>query len=95
MYAFVRRLAAAVDPGEVLVNTFCPGVVSTTLNKAIILWLKIAMAIYYFIVARSVDEGARMVVYATELVGRESHGRFLQLMRSNRVFLCSFVWTRF
>lgn len=80
--AFVQHLATIVPATEVVVNVPCPGVVATGIMKDCPLWLRAFMFVWYRTLGRSVEEGARALVYAVGVAGEESHGRFL---KDNRV----------
>lgn len=73
-----RELAARVPSTEVVVNNFCPGWVTTALGRDLpvyyrpFVWMARKMN-----GARHVEEGARIYVYATTVLGGESHGRFM------------------
>jgi NAD(P)-dependent dehydrogenase (short-subunit alcohol dehydrogenase family) len=76
--AFTEELARHVDPSEVIVNCVCPGMVSTGLDANLPIWLKPIMWIWHFLIDRTPEVGARTYVYATSVVGVESHGKWLQ-----------------
>ncbi|TLD09213.1 uncharacterized protein PgNI_07971 [Pyricularia grisea] len=86
-YSLVKLLAMAVmqafarmesekEPQRVIVNSVCPDLCDTDLGRK---WTgfisKIGKIIFYYLFARSAEEGARSLVSATAL-GTESHGRF-------------------
>lgn len=75
--AYVRRMAA-LAPGEVVVNNLCPGLVQTGLDKNLPGLLKVVMGWVRKTAARTVEEGARTLVYAAVVAGEETSGRFLQ-----------------
>jgi NAD(P)-dependent dehydrogenase (short-subunit alcohol dehydrogenase family) len=76
--AFTEELARHVDPSTVIINCVCPGMVSTGLDAHLPFWLKPIMWIWHFLVDRTPEVGARTYVYATSVVGVESHGKWLQ-----------------
>ncbi len=76
--AYVRRLAAVVPVGEVVVNNLCPGLVQTGLDKNLPGPLKVVMGWVRKTAARTVEEGARTLVYAAAVGGEGTNGRFLQ-----------------
>lgn len=78
VYAFVQRLASIVESSEVIINDPCPGFVATDFDRTLPLWLKPIMFVLRKLMARSVDEGARTIIYAAVVAGQETHGRFLQ-----------------
>lgn len=61
--------------GKVVVNANCPGLCKTNMLNELLFTFKMAIALMYFIVGRSPEQGARTMVSATAL-GPESHGRF-------------------
>lgn len=72
----VRAIAEKSGPGEkVIINANCPGLCKTNMLHELPLLFRIVMAITYFIMGRSAEQGARTMVSATGL-GLESHGRF-------------------
>lgn len=76
--AFTQELAENVDSSKVVINTVCPGMVSTGLDTNLPLWLKPIMWLMRLIRARTPEVGARTYVYATSVAGAESHGKWLQ-----------------
>lgn len=76
--AFVRKLASQVSVSEVVVNNLCPGLVTTELGRDFPIWLKPVKHAYRWMFARSVEEGARTIVFAAAVAGGETHGKFLQ-----------------
>lgn len=76
--AFVQRLATIVPSSEIIVNCVCPGIIATDINQSLPLWIKPFMFVYFKIKARPVVEGGRVLVRAAVVVGKESHGRYLQ-----------------
>jgi NAD(P)-dependent dehydrogenase (short-subunit alcohol dehydrogenase family) len=75
--AYTRRLAT-LAPGEVVVNNLCPGLVQTGLDKNLPGPLKFIMGWVRKTAARTVEEGARTLVYAAAVAGEETSGKFLQ-----------------
>ncbi|KAI0975799.1 hypothetical protein F4678DRAFT_484013 [Xylaria arbuscula] len=59
----------------VVVNATCPGLCKTNMVRDLPLGARVAMAVTYFIMGRSSEQGARTMVSATSL-GPESHGKF-------------------
>jgi NAD(P)-dependent dehydrogenase (short-subunit alcohol dehydrogenase family) len=76
--AFVRELASRVSASEVIVNEFCPGLVQTNLDHELPTPMKYLAVGVRKIAARNVQEGARTLIYASGIVGPDSHGRHLQ-----------------
>ena len=75
--AYVRRLAA-LAPSEVIVNNACPGLVQTGVDKNLPFYLKLPMGLIRKSTGRTVEEGARTLIYATVVAGPETNGKFLQ-----------------
>ncbi|KAE9371717.1 putative carbonyl reductase [Stipitochalara longipes BDJ] len=76
--AFIRKLATTVSSKYVIVNNVCPGMVATEFDKGLPAYFRVPLSLIRAVRARSVDEGARTLVYATLVAGPESHGKFLQ-----------------
>ncbi|OJJ44381.1 hypothetical protein ASPZODRAFT_101429 [Penicilliopsis zonata CBS 506.65] len=76
--AFIRCLAEIVPSSEVIVNNSCPGMLSTGFNRNLPLWLKPLVYTMNKMLARTTEDGARTVINASAVAGRETHGRFLQ-----------------
>ncbi|KAL7817790.1 NAD(P)-binding protein [Trichoderma gracile] len=75
--AYVRRLAA-LAPSEVMVNNACPGLVQTGIDKNLPFYLKLPMGLLRKSTGRTVEEGARTLIFATVVAGPETNGKFLQ-----------------
>lgn len=75
--AYVRRLAA-LAPSEVIVNNPCPGLVQTGFDKNLPFYLRLPMAVVRRSTGRTVEEGARTLVYASVVAGSDTNGKFLQ-----------------
>jgi NAD(P)-dependent dehydrogenase (short-subunit alcohol dehydrogenase family) len=75
--AFARKLATVVSSNHVIVNTVCPGIVATDLEKSLPAWVKVPYFFIRAVLARKVDEGSRTLVYASVIAGPETHGRYL------------------
>ena len=81
---FVQMLAEQIPVQQgVIINNFCPGMVKTGMVKtsidAFVPWyLKPVVAVWKWMRARTVEEGARSAIYATVVAGEETHGRFLK-----------------
>jgi NAD(P)-dependent dehydrogenase (short-subunit alcohol dehydrogenase family) len=87
---FVREMAKHLTPprragsnkrsigeGVVVVNNLCPGTVDTAVDNNLPFWLRIPMNLNRKLRARTVQEGARTLIYAAEVVGLESHGKYI------------------
>ncbi|KAL7937833.1 hypothetical protein V8C35DRAFT_293763 [Trichoderma chlorosporum] len=81
--AYVRRLAT-LAPSEVIVNNPCPGLVQTGLDKNLPFYLRLPMVVIRKSTGRTVEEGARTLIYATVVAGPETNGKFLQHNRIDR-----------
>lgn len=75
--AYVRRLAA-LAPSEVIANNPCPGLVQTGLDKNLPFYLRLPMAVARKSMGRTVEEGARTLVYASAVAGPDTNGKFMQ-----------------
>ncbi|KAL7798576.1 hypothetical protein V8C37DRAFT_368338 [Trichoderma ceciliae] len=75
--AYVRRLAA-LAPSEVIVNNLCPGIVQTGLDKNMPFYLRLPMGLVRRTMGRTVEEGARTLIYASAVAGFGTNGKFLQ-----------------
>jgi NAD(P)-dependent dehydrogenase (short-subunit alcohol dehydrogenase family) len=75
--AYTRRLAA-LAPAEIVVNNLCPGLVQTGLDKNLPFLLRILMGLVRKSIGRTVEEGARSVIYASVIASPETNGKFLQ-----------------
>lgn len=76
--ALVQRLGTIVPSCEVIVNAVCPGVVATNFHRNLPWWLKPAMSIYNMIHAKTVEDGAWILLNAAAVTGQDSHGKYLQ-----------------
>jgi NAD(P)-dependent dehydrogenase (short-subunit alcohol dehydrogenase family) len=76
--AFARHLATTVSSNEVIVNNVCPGMVATGFDRSLPGWIMVPFIFIRKAVARTVEECSRTLIYATAVVGPESHGRFIQ-----------------
>ncbi|KAJ5316660.1 hypothetical protein N7508_001168 [Penicillium antarcticum] len=76
--AFVQQMSRMIMSNDVIINNVCPGVVETSLNQTVPLWLKPFMWVYIKMYSRTLHEGARIIVKAAVVVGQESHGAFVQ-----------------
>lgn len=79
---FVREMAKHVpcpdgeNPGLML-NNICPGTVDTAADNDLPFWLRIPMNLHRKLRARTVEEGARTLVYAAVIAGKEARGGFM------------------
>lgn len=75
--AFVQALAQHVPVTKVIINNLCPGSVATGFDVNLPIWLKPIMSVYRKIRARTVEEGARTLIYASVVAKADSHGAFI------------------
>ena len=61
----------------VVVNNVCPGTCDTTVDDNLPFYMRIPMNLNRRLRARSVQEGARALIFATTGVGREACGAYL------------------
>jgi NAD(P)-dependent dehydrogenase (short-subunit alcohol dehydrogenase family) len=76
--AFVRHLATVVSSDEIVANTLCPGMVQTRFDRTLPSPLRAVMFLVRKVMARTVDEGARTLIFASAVAGPETHGKFMQ-----------------
>jgi NAD(P)-dependent dehydrogenase (short-subunit alcohol dehydrogenase family) len=67
----------AAQAGGVVINNLCPGTVATEFDVNLPFWMRIPMQLHRKVRARTVEEGARTLVYATAVAGNESHGAYI------------------
>jgi NAD(P)-dependent dehydrogenase (short-subunit alcohol dehydrogenase family) len=65
------------EEGVVVVNNLCPGTVDTAADDNLPFWLRIPMNLNRKLRARTVQEGSRTLIYAAEVAGSESHGKYI------------------
>ncbi|KAK5655120.1 hypothetical protein OQA88_6019 [Cercophora sp. LCS_1] len=75
--AYVRRLAR-VAPSEVVVNNLCPGMVQTPFDRDMPFVLRTIMGVVRKAWGRTVEEGARTLIYASAVAGADTNGKYLQ-----------------
>ncbi|GAP91486.1 putative short-chain dehydrogenase reductase protein [Rosellinia necatrix] len=71
----VQGVARKCKGSEVVVNATCPGLCKTNMIKDLPLVFRMFMAVRYFFLGRSAEQGSRSLVSATTL-GPDSHGKF-------------------
>jgi NAD(P)-dependent dehydrogenase (short-subunit alcohol dehydrogenase family) len=74
---FVAALGERVSSEKVIVNTMCPGAVNTHISDVLPFPLRQVMNMINYFSCEKPGGGARVIVDAAVVVGRESHGRFL------------------
>jgi NAD(P)-dependent dehydrogenase (short-subunit alcohol dehydrogenase family) len=73
---FVAALGERVSSDKVIINNMCPGGVNTRMSNVLPFPLRQIVNVIKYFHSRSVEVGASVLVYATVVVGKESHGRF-------------------
>jgi NAD(P)-dependent dehydrogenase (short-subunit alcohol dehydrogenase family) len=81
-HAFVQQLATVVPSSEVITNVPCPGMTATKFDRTLPMWLKPIMFVMRKVMARTVEEGARTIIYAAVVAEQDTHGKLLD---SNKV----------
>ncbi|KAJ5833078.1 hypothetical protein N7474_001389 [Penicillium riverlandense] len=79
LIAFVQRLAKQQPASEVIVNSVCPGVVSTKIMSRLPAWMQLFIYFYVKFKAVPMQVGGERIVHAAVVVGAESHGQFLPM----------------
>lgn len=74
---FLYKLAPRVDRNKVVINMLCPGMVDTAMSDVLPIYLRIPINIVKAIRARSVDQGAWLILNAMVIAGPDSHGEFI------------------
>ncbi|TVY35451.1 Short-chain dehydrogenase/reductase [Lachnellula occidentalis] len=75
--AFTQVLAQHVPASKVVINNLCPGIVATGFDVNLPIWLKPIMWVVRKARARTVEEGARTLIYASGVAQADSHGKFI------------------
>ena len=73
VYALEKRL----DRSTVQLNMLCPGMVDTAMSDILPVYLRVAVDAFKAIRARTVEQGAWLIINAMAVAGPESHGEFL------------------
>ncbi|KAB8360570.1 hypothetical protein FH972_024310 [Carpinus fangiana] len=74
---FVRALGQHLPDSNVVVNNLCPGTVDTAADDKLPFYLRIPMNLNRRLRARTVEEGARTLVFASSVAGGETHGKYI------------------
>jgi NAD(P)-dependent dehydrogenase (short-subunit alcohol dehydrogenase family) len=74
---FLSELAKRIPKEQVLINSMCPAMVKTNMGDVLPIYFRVPLSIVQAMRARTVEQGAWVLVYAATLAGSESHGRFL------------------
>lgn len=79
---FVREMAKHVPSGSngqggIVINNLCPGTVDTAADNNLPFYMRLPMNWNRKLRARTVQEGARTLVYAAVVVGEISHGKYI------------------
>lgn len=90
---YLRRLASSVLPSQVIINSFCPGMVDTEGLSGLEMpfYIKWVVNLIRTTSARPPEEGGWIAVRVSNVIGEESHGRFLE---DDRIKSTSFVETQ-
>jgi NAD(P)-dependent dehydrogenase (short-subunit alcohol dehydrogenase family) len=76
--AYCRKLSQLVSADEIIVNSFCPGLVyNKGLDRNLSTAMQMFMQAVRWVIGRSLPDAARTLVYAAVVVGKETHGTFL------------------
>lgn len=71
---FQLELAKHYPADKVIVNSFCPGMVSTSLSDEAPMYIRIPVNMIRALRARSAEQGAWIGLHAALVAGRETHG---------------------
>lgn len=74
---FVRSLAEHLKDTNVVVNNLCPGTVDTAADDNLPFYLRIPLNLNRRLRARTVEEGARTLIFASVVAGSETHGKYI------------------
>ena len=81
---FVREMAKHIPSpsndarkGSVVINNLCPGTVNTAADNKLPFYMRMPMNLNRRLRSRSVEEGARALVYAAVVVDEKSHGKYI------------------
>ncbi len=81
---FVREMAKHVPTtsnragdGPVVINNLCPGTVNTAADNNLPFYMRMPMNLNRKLRSRTVEEGARALVYAAVVVDEKSHGQYI------------------
>ncbi|KAK9371246.1 hypothetical protein V1509DRAFT_614057 [Lipomyces kononenkoae] len=74
---FVQELAKHISQDKVVINHMCPGMVVTSIDADIPIYLKPIVGVVKKLRGRTPEEGARILVYAAAVAGPDTHGSFI------------------
>ena len=63
--------------GAITINNLCPGTVDTAADNNMPFYLRWPMNFNRRLRSRTVEEGARALVYAAVVAGEKSHGQYI------------------
>lgn len=74
---FMYELRARLRMDKIVLNMVCPGMVNTAMSDVLPIYLRIPINMVKAIRARSVDQGAWLILNAMLVAGNDSHGEFI------------------
>ncbi|KAK9491504.1 hypothetical protein V1508DRAFT_357824 [Lipomyces doorenjongii] len=74
---FVQELAKHIPQDKVVINHMCPGMVSTGIDANLPVYLRPIVRVVKWFLARTPEEGARILIYAAAVAGPDTHGAFI------------------
>ncbi|KAM0547559.1 hypothetical protein ACHAPJ_010303 [Fusarium lateritium] len=75
---FLRELAKCYGCDKVIINSFCPSTVNTSMASSMPLYLRIPAAAIMKVKGRSPEEATSIVLNAAFVAGAETHGTLLE-----------------
>ena len=73
----VREVGQRYDSNKVIVNIFCPGIVSTNLAGGLPFYVRAVLSVIKYMRARTPETAASIALHAACVAGKESHGKLL------------------
>lgn len=74
---FMYEIAPRLERGKVVLNMVCPRIVDTGMSDVLPIYLRVPAYIVKAVRARSVEQGAWLVLNTMVVEGEGSHGEFL------------------
>ncbi|CAH0022108.1 unnamed protein product [Clonostachys rhizophaga] len=74
---FQRQLAKHYGPEKVIINSFCPGLVNTSMTDVLPFHRRMIMVVVKALIAREPAAAGRIALYAAAVASTETHGRLL------------------
>jgi NAD(P)-dependent dehydrogenase (short-subunit alcohol dehydrogenase family) len=74
---YLLELSTRIPSDKVIINNFCPGMVSTNMTDVVPLILRLPLKLFIQWRGRSVEQGAWLALDTALVAGKESHGKFL------------------